>query len=68
MLFLPFGSGIRSCIATRYALTQVKYTVAKIILNYEIYRTEKSKPIKYTPLPNQLFYKELHLGFKKRDN
>lgn len=69
MLFLPFGSGIRSCIATRYALSQVKYTVAKIILNYEIYRTQKTQvPIKYQPNPQQLMYKSMFLGMRKREN
>ena len=67
--YLPFGSGPRSCVANRLAMVQVKYCLAKIIMNYEVIRTEKtSVPPKYLKNQAALTYKELLLGFRKREN
>lgn len=67
--FLPFGSGPRSCVAMRMALVQVKYCLAKIIMNYQVYRTDKtSVPPKYLKNQAALTYKELILGFRKRES
>lgn len=69
MLFLPFGSGVRSCPATRYAITQVKYCVAKTLLNYSLHRTAKTDvPHKYLQNSVNFVFTSMYLGFRKRNN
>ena len=49
---------------------QMRYVVAQIVLNYQVYRTEKtSVPPKYFKFnPQQLFYPEMVLGLRKRNS
>ena len=65
--FAPFGVGIRKCVAARMATVQVKYLLMKIILNYEIFKTSKTK-INYMKNPMAMTFTELLLGFKKRSD
>ncbi|EAA43283.1 AGAP012295-PA [Anopheles gambiae str. PEST] len=45
--YLPFGIGPRNCIASRFALMEVKAIVYHILLNYELKRSERtSVPVK----------------------
>lgn len=64
--YAPFGAGIRRCVAMRMASVQVKYLLSKIILNYEVYKSDKTN-IKYMKNPMALTFSELLLGMKKRD-
>lgn len=65
--FAPFGVGIRKCVAARMATVQVKYLLSKIILSYEIFKTNKTQ-IRYMKNPMAMTFNELLLGFKKRTN
>nr|XP_049464510.1 probable cytochrome P450 9f2 [Anopheles coluzzii] len=46
--YLPFGIGPRNCIASRFALMEVKAIVYHLLLHYEFKRTDR------TPVPVQL--------------
>ncbi|XP_014250636.1 probable cytochrome P450 6a14 [Cimex lectularius] len=41
--FMPFGEGPRTCIAMRFALQQMKFCIAKILMFYRIKLNAKSK-------------------------
>lgn len=66
-VFLPFGSGPRTCVALRMAFVQCQYLLAKLIMNYEIYKTEKTS-VNYVKIAHQLIYPSLVIGFRKRNN
>ena len=63
--FAPFGAGIRKCVAARMATVQVKYLLMRIILSYEIFKTDRTQ-IHYMKNPMAMTFTELLLGFKKR--
>ena len=64
-VYLPFGSGPRTCVAARMAFLQCQYVLAKIILKYQIYKTKKTK-LNLAKIPHQLVYPSLVIGFKRR--
>jgi cytochrome P450 family 6 len=47
--FIPFGFGQRACIGKRYASMKTKIGIAKLVLNFEIFRCEKTpdEPVEY---------------------
>lgn len=47
LAFLPFGAGPRNCIGARFAMIEMKITLAQLILHYVIKPSEKN-PV---PLP-----------------
>lgn len=50
MAYLPFGAGPRACIATRFASMVVKLALAKLLLRFDICKTEKTvKPLEFNP-------------------
>lgn len=63
--FQGFGGGPRICIGKRFALTEIKITVAKILANYEL-----ADPSEIDFLPGSPFilkFDETKMRFKKRD-
>ncbi|CAG9762961.1 unnamed protein product [Ceutorhynchus assimilis] len=48
--YIPFGSGPRNCIGSRFALLEVKVLLYYLLLNFEIELTERMKvPLKLDP-------------------
>ncbi|KAF2899555.1 hypothetical protein ILUMI_06629 [Ignelater luminosus] len=66
--YLPFGSGPRNCIGSRFALLEGKLIIAEIIRNFEIVPVGKTQiPLKlskesFSPFPEKGFW----LGLKPR--
>ncbi|KAK5643741.1 hypothetical protein RI129_007586 [Pyrocoelia pectoralis] len=67
--YMPFGSGPRNCIASRFALMEGKLVVAEIIRHFEIVVIRKTQiPIvlsktNFNPLPDEGIW----VGFKRRN-
>ena len=40
--YLPFGAGRRLCIGIRFALMEIKLTLAHLVLNYQLSRSSKT--------------------------
>ncbi|XP_073969697.1 probable cytochrome P450 6a14 [Rhodnius prolixus] len=51
--FLPFGNGPRMCIAMRFVMVQLKYTLAKLLMNYDF--TLSPKTVEPLTLDNKNF-------------
>ncbi|KAK3926847.1 Cytochrome P450 6j1 [Frankliniella fusca] len=73
LAFLPFGTGPRACIGSRFADMSVKSAVSNIILNYEIGMTENTPRCEAElPINNRAFIitleKELPLRFRKLES
>ncbi|KAK9501858.1 hypothetical protein O3M35_012509 [Rhynocoris fuscipes] len=48
--YMPFGNGPRMCIAMRFALLEVKYCIAKLLMNYRFRISPKTKePLTVNP-------------------
>lgn len=48
--FLPFGEGPRMCIAARFAVLEMKYALSKMLMNYDIQLSRRTKiPLKMSP-------------------
>ncbi|XP_073969699.1 probable cytochrome P450 6a14 [Rhodnius prolixus] len=48
--FLPFGNGPRICIAMRFAMLEIKYCLAKLLMNYRFQINNKTKePLTLNP-------------------
>ena len=45
--FLPFGGGQRACIGMRFALSEMKITLAKLISHYKISQSEKHTKLNF---------------------
>ncbi|XP_031335977.1 cytochrome P450 9e2-like [Photinus pyralis] len=68
--FLPFGSGRRNCIGSRFALLEIKIALIHLLLKFEIV------PIEKTPIPivlsktnvNPISDRGFWLGLKPRHN
>nr|QYA71971.1 cytochrome P450 [Anoplophora glabripennis] len=57
-VYMPFGSGPRMCIGSRFGLLQVKIGIAQMIRNFEITLNEKTiYPMKYDPIYFTLYPK-----------
>lgn len=41
-VFMPFGLGPRACVASRMAFIEAAFVIGQLVLNYEIYRTDKT--------------------------
>ncbi|KAK9501862.1 hypothetical protein O3M35_012512 [Rhynocoris fuscipes] len=60
--FLPFGNGPRMCIAMRFVMMEMKYALAKLLLNYEFKVSPKTvEPLTFDPksfvlMPKQNVY------------
>lgn len=67
--YMPFGSGPRNCIGSRFALLETKTLLFHILSQFELVPTEKTQiPIK---LSNEIILSSVngfHLGFKRRTN
>ncbi|EEB16290.1 cytochrome P450, putative [Pediculus humanus corporis] len=47
LTYLPFGAGLRHCIALRYAMMEVKIGLVRLVSKFQVLPTEKTKiPIK----------------------
>ncbi|CAG2169526.1 unnamed protein product [Oppiella nova] len=65
--YLPFGSGPRNCIAMRFALLEVKLTLAKISHSFRFSRvTDTDVPVIYTGVRPLIQAKRLVVGIHKR--
>lgn len=50
--FLPFGSGPRNCIGSRFALMELKTVIYYLLLNFSFEKTEKTQiPLQYEKVP-----------------
>nr|WCC58061.1 cytochrome P450 [Pharsalia antennata] len=50
-VFMPFGTGPRTCLGSRFGLLQSKVGIAMLIKNFEISLDEKmQRPLKYDPM------------------
>ncbi|KAF5305912.1 hypothetical protein FQR65_LT07523 [Abscondita terminalis] len=48
--YIPFGNGPRNCIASRFALLQIKMVIIELLKNFEFVSTEKTEiPLSYKP-------------------
>nr|WCC58059.1 cytochrome P450 [Pharsalia antennata] len=57
-MYMPFGSGQRMCIGSRFGLLQVKLGIAQMIRNFEITLNEKTiYPLEYDPIYFTLYPK-----------
>lgn len=68
--FLPFGSGPRNCIASRFALMEMKIIVCHLLVKFEIVPNERTQiPLKVT-MNNLLLLPEggFHMRLKKLAN
>ncbi|BET03486.1 cytochrome P450 [Nesidiocoris tenuis] len=60
--FIPFGDGPRICIAMRFALTEVKVCIARLLMEYEIELSPKTKlpldidPTSFSSMPKTPVY------------
>lgn len=66
--YLPFGAGPRNCIGMRFALLQIKLTIAKLILNFQIVKCSKTEvPLVFN---ENIFVKtcqNVFVGLRKRN-
>uniref|UniRef100_T1HWL1 Uncharacterized protein n=1 Tax=Rhodnius prolixus TaxID=13249 RepID=T1HWL1_RHOPR len=47
--YIPFGNGPRICIAMRFAMLQMKYCLAKLLLTYKFQVSPKTRePLRYS--------------------
>ena len=53
--FMPFGYGPRNCVGMRFALLEIKLTVAKLLKKYKLERTEKTAVSMINPFKLQSF-------------
>ncbi|XP_044258700.1 cytochrome P450 9e2-like [Tribolium madens] len=67
--FLPFGTGPRNCIGSRYALLETKILLYYILLNFDIVTNKKTKiPIKLRKdVPFLLPESGFHVSLKKNN-
>lgn len=66
--YIPFGMGPRYCIGFRFALTETKIAVAKLLTQFEFTKSPKAKFPPDAGLLNPFFsvYKDLIVSYKKR--
>ncbi|KAJ8922671.1 hypothetical protein NQ315_007703 [Exocentrus adspersus] len=57
-VFMPFGTGPRTCPGGRFAMMQLKVGITQLIRNFEVTLNEKTRqPIKYDPFHFLLYPK-----------
>ncbi|KAJ8953903.1 hypothetical protein NQ318_019143, partial [Aromia moschata] len=67
--YMPFGSGPRNCIGSRFALLEGKALAVSLLSRFEIVPTKKTMiPIKFAKTFNIAVKDGLWLGFKRRSN
>jgi len=66
--FFPFGMGPRNCIASRFALTEIKLITYKLLLNFSIEPNSNTQiPVQYKKsTAGVVAEKGIHLDFKRR--
>lgn len=65
--FLPFGIGPRQCTGMKFALTETKIVIAKVILNYKLHAPKDSVwPPNYEPTINLRLYEPFGVLFEER--
>lgn len=67
--YIPFGSGPRTCIASRFAIMEVKALVLNILSKFELVVIDKTTiPLKYDPnIMNPAILGGCWIGFKRRE-
>ncbi|KAL3273297.1 hypothetical protein HHI36_014750 [Cryptolaemus montrouzieri] len=67
--FMPFGSGPRNCIGSRFALLEIKALLVSMLTKFEFRFIEKTKiPLTFTKTFNMNVKGGIWLGLKKREN
>lgn len=67
--YMPFGVGQRNCIASRFALMEVKAFLFHFLANFSIQATEKTQiPLKIVPSMGSVDTEHgIHIGIRKRE-
>jgi cytochrome P450 len=64
--YLPFGGGQRQCIGMRFAMSEIKIGIAKLLAEFKIVDTPKTE---INLLPGDFFvfsYDDVHVKLEKR--